>query len=387
MKHKIGFVLGRETALSVAEISAVMSRKRVSWQVYHFQSPIFILESDEEEISKINIEELGGTVKIFEIVSETKDVLSELTKWELSQQNKRVNFGLSFYQMRPTPFLGKELKKHYLSQGLKARHVVGKMPELSSVIVNENKLIERGFEAIIIRNGNSFILGRTKEVQNYRDYSRRDFGRPARDDARGMLPPKLAKIMVNLAGKDYKASVYDPFCGSGTVLQEAALLGYKNLFASDYSDRAIADTRANLNWLEQFGLSKKVNVKIFRNDILNPQTIIQNDAIVSEGYLGQPITRNRERAQSDISELSEFYTGALKNLKKMLKPEGILVLAVPFFIVGKERFYLPSLEIAKKAGLILSYPQIPLELKGQKTLTYSRREQFVGREILVFKNK
>jgi hypothetical protein len=36
-------------------------------------------------------------------------------------------------------------------------------------------------------------------LQDFESYSKRDYGRPARDPRTGSLPPKLAQILINLA--------------------------------------------------------------------------------------------------------------------------------------------------------------------------------------------
>lgn len=70
----------------------------------------------------------------------------------------------------------------------------------------------------------------------------RDYGRPARDARVGMLPPKLAQIMLNLSVKDEKSgTVLDPFCGTGVLLQEAALAGF-DFIGSDIEPRMVEMT-------------------------------------------------------------------------------------------------------------------------------------------------
>ncbi|MCB9806812.1 hypothetical protein H6768_02830 [Candidatus Peribacteria bacterium] len=47
----------------------------------------------------------------------------------------------------------------------------------------------------------------------------------------GMMPPKIAQIMINLATKgDKKVAIWDPFCGLGTTLIEAFHGGWKCLY-------------------------------------------------------------------------------------------------------------------------------------------------------------
>ncbi|MEM3627944.1 MAG: DNA methyltransferase [Candidatus Bathyarchaeia archaeon] len=43
------------------------------------------------------------------------------------------------------------------------------------------------------------------------------------------MPPKLARCMVNLAKPEKGETVFDPFCGTGSMLIEAALMGFKVL--------------------------------------------------------------------------------------------------------------------------------------------------------------
>src|SRR5690606_4224587 len=86
-------------------------------------------------------------------------------------------------------------------------------------------------ELLVVNGGkNGIIVAESSGTQNITALARRDQGRPKRDAFVGMLPPKLALLMLNLAagGLDPEKShrVLDPFCGTGVVLQEAALQGY-----------------------------------------------------------------------------------------------------------------------------------------------------------------
>ena len=86
---------------------------------------------------------------------------------------------------------------------------------------------------------------RVIQVQNINAYARRDQERPARDAKVGMLPPKLAQILINLAGELRSgATVLDPFCGTGVVLQEALLMGYR-AYGTDVSERMVEYSQRN----------------------------------------------------------------------------------------------------------------------------------------------
>lgn len=395
--NKFGFILGRESELSKAEIFRYLKKSNAYFEIILNKNNILIITTDK---SDIKLDHLGGTIKLFEILGEgiTRDNLKKFIQnnLELNQTEKRINFGISGYgqiQSNQIYALGKNIKDKLIDEGLKARFVTGKFKDLSSVIVKENKLIERGFELSLIENNGNFYVGQTIAVQDYKAYSKRDFGRTARDDKSGMLPPKLAQILINLGSKDIDSIIYDPFCGSGTVLQEAVLMGYKNIYGSDISEKAITDTRENLNWLlsrhselvsesQAEWILKQVQNDVFVSDILRPTKDLRADLIVGEGFLGEPTRRNVQKAKDDAKNLGEFYLKAFTNISKMLKPNGTAVIAVPYFIIGKEKVFLKLQEKLKLTGL----RQIKIDdvrMTERNTLLYSRPDSFVGREIYI----
>ena len=389
-RKTIGFVLGRETALCAAEIFALLERGQTSYKVEFFKPPILII-SQFETIYPFGINKLGGTIKIFQVldININNDQLQKvLFDLEIPQTDQRINFGLSGYGKISQKFIyriGKELKNHYLEKGLKARLVTGKSLDLSSVIVTENKLLTRGFELILIKNQDSYILGKTIAVQDYKEYGKRDFGRPKRDDRNGLLPPKVAQIMINLAQASKDATIYDPFCGSGTILQEALLLGYKNVFGSDISEKQIADTRDNLAWLGASICSiNMAENHLFVADATTHRPDFLTGAIVSEGDLGKPNQKTIKEAEIEIKKLAIFYEKAINNLIGVIFVNGVIVLAIPFFIINEKHYYLPIIDKLKGCKIDNPLPKdIRVNLSPRNTLTYRRSGQFVGREILI----
>jgi len=396
-EYQLGFELGKDVALSVAEIFAVLDRSHIIFNTPLLLKNILVVRSSNPKLMDISINNLGGTVKLFQIIGEvykTNQLVDFISQNLLpTQMIDRINFGLSGYgvQLKVLYAIGKELKNKFVDVGLKARFVTSKESVLSSVIVKENKLIERGFECILIQANDKVLVGRTISVQNYKLYSIRDYDRPRRDDKNGMLPPKLAQIMINLAGVNEDSSIYDPFCGSGTVLQEALLLGYKDIFGSDNQEKQINDSRVNIKWLEQnFSTKKLPEENLFISDVLSQSKALEVDAIVAEGYLGEPVKRNLEKAKDDAEKLASFYLKALVNLSKMITKNGRIILAIPFYAVSNEYVYLPLLNKLESIGLYLQRPlpnDINIKHFGRENLTYRRENQFVGREILILSNK
>ncbi len=397
-KNYLGFVLGKDIAISIAEINSALRRFYIEFEVVFQSGNILIVSSYGSEINDFDINTLGGTIKLFSVLNlnaNESDLFSLVTdNFKGTRKEKRVNFGISGYGNISKNFifqLGIDLKEYLLNNNFRARFVTGKQLGLSSVIVNENKLLETGFEIILVEGKENFIVGKTISVQDYKSYSKRDFGRPRRNDRNGMLPPKLAQIMINLSETPKEGVIYDPFCGSGTVLQEALFLGYKNVFGSDLNPDFITDSEQNLRWFVQNFSSDNFPLEnLFTSDILTPKKLVKSDGIVAEGYLGEPIKRDREKAINDTKNLAEFYIEVLKNFKEMLSENGRIVLAIPFFIVDKEYFYLPIMDRIEELGFLRIRPlpaSVKIALPGRGNLTYARPDQFVGREILVLEHK
>ena len=61
------------------------------------------------------------------------------------------------------------------------------------------------------------------------------------------LSPKLARCMINLARAKPCVTLLDPFCGTGSILIEAGLMGC-NVVGSDVKQKMIRGTRKNLHY-------------------------------------------------------------------------------------------------------------------------------------------
>ncbi len=71
------------------------------------------------------------------------------------------------------------------------------------------------------------------------------------------MHPRLARAMVNLARVPRGARILDPFCGTGSILIEAGLLGMR-IYGSDIDERMIEASRINLR---KFGLKAELESK------------------------------------------------------------------------------------------------------------------------------
>lgn len=387
---KYFFVLGSNPALSVAELAAVLDLRGA-----RLLAPDFLLWETSTELDPIRlINRLGGTIKIGRVASEglsEKDLLTKMFSLAAAKQKEdpdgKFNFGLSDYG--PKAFnknkLGNELKEYFRREGISSRFVTSREKTLSSVVVEQNKLLRRGIEIIIFEHQGHSYCGETLAVQPFKDLSRRDYGRPARDDESGMLPPKLAQVMINLAVlADPEAVIVDPFCGSGTILTEAALMSYKKLFGSDVSPKAIEDTRKNMEWMKaKYGL-EDCKLKLQIKNVTALSKFIKAgyaDAVITEPYLGPQ--RGRIDFRAITKNLEELYSIAISEFTKILKPGGRVVMVWPLFYGQKP--ISPSLGALKIIDIIPSFLKDGKILKqtSRQTIIYGRPNQKVYREIVV----
>ncbi len=397
------FVLGNNPTLSIAEIAATLP-----------SATDFSLSNREiltAEVADINetalIKRLGGTIKTGEIISSSSSRNPEKIKTEIFDllkkilsERKETNkfcFGFSYYgdNFIDTQNIGLTIKKELKQEDISCRFVVSKDKTLSSVVVEQNNLTSGGAEIILIEQPDGISFGRTIAVQDFKGLEKRDFKRPDRDDQSGMLPPKLAQAMLNLSGKisdnNKDVVLLDPFCGSGTVLQEAALMGINDLTGSDISEKAVSDTKSNMEWLSENWQLPTDDWKFFKAsaDRISQEISAKSiDAIVTEPYLGP------QRGWHDINktkkELETLYSSALKEFEKILKDDGCVVMVWPVFAPrpGHAADYLEiDTSSWQKANLIPEELKDTVMINRRGTAIYSRANQKVWREIVVLKKK
>ncbi|MFA6194603.1 MAG: hypothetical protein WC719_02565 [Patescibacteria group bacterium] len=389
---KYFFVLGTNSALSAAELAAVMDFNEPRLLATDF----LVVDSPREINAENLIKRLGGTIKIGRIEAEIKsgddkNLEAVLRKMALARRQagtgSKFNFGFSDYGKRAfnKKDLGLKLKKYFSEENVSSRFVISREKTLSSVVVAQNKLLKNGIEIILAGDGDNIIIGETLAVQPFKDLSLRDFGRPARDDMSGMLPPKLAQIMINLAQvDDLNAVLIDPFCGSGTVISEAVMMGYKHLFASDISAKAVEDTRRNVNWTKELYKIEEVKLKLFVKNTLDLSKFIKGDsveAIITEPYLGPQ--RGLIAFKTVISNLEELYSGSLKEFHKVLQSGGRVVMIWPMFY--GQRPMTPDYSGFKLLNMIPESLRESEFIKkhNRETIIYGRPGQKVYREIAV----
>ncbi len=386
------FVLGREPLLSYAELAAVFG---FADGVGEYAPPLYLTDETYDDAF---MNELGGVIKMGREVARavTTEQLEPFLRSYLAAKEGRALFGLSVYVHPNAPSaarsrialpwvvtLGKRLKQALRDEGVSARYVLNESIALSSASVANNKLVGKGVEFLLFldRDG-TWRVGITSAVQPFAAWSDRDYGRPGRDDLSGMLPPKLALMMINLAGSAKDEVLLDPFCGSGTIITEALRVGYTRLIGSDVSVKAVEDAARNVEWFLKKHADISVRPELAVRDVRSLSEHIAPGsigAVVTEPFLGKP-KRGREarvELEAEMKMLSVLYAEALAVMYKLLKPSGRLVMIVPRFEAPGGAVRMTSfMENAKRIGFKLD----PV-VQNAERLVYARSEQRVAREI------
>jgi len=402
------FILGHNPTLSTAEIIRTIGPAPRT--ISEITPEFLILDTEEPLVAEKLQTRLGGVVKIGTVIGEAdskKDVLLEKITAALiprEEERGKVNFGFSFYGRNGQDRLPKaekmalEVKKHLKRKNISSRWIVSPEGKLSSAAVKKN-LLNQGREIVFLTGREKILWGRTLSCQPFEEYGDRDFNRPVRVIEKGMIPPKLARIMINLgADSDMpirRTCFLDPFCGTGTILQEAFLMGFGQIIGTDKNQRIVADAQKNLAWLAEKTHQKEETgrIRIFHSDARKLSARIKEGSVglvATEPYLG-PVRFDPSTWQFVIKELSRLYFLTFRELETVVKKDGRVVMIFPVFRISGKNHFLQILDQLKKIGWQIKSP-LPaesadkggLEVTERNSMIYSRPDQTVLREIFIF---
>jgi tRNA G10 N-methylase Trm11 len=408
-------ILGRQPALGLAELESMYGGAKLR--------PV----SDKAAIVDVDpcllaFDRLGGSIKFCKLLTtlETtnwKEIEKFLLKVSPEHSERmpegKMQLGLSVIglkvNVRQIEATGLSLKKVIRKTGRSVRLVPNKEVELNSAQVLHNHLTRpTGWELVFIRDGDKTIVAQTVKVQDIESYTKRDRGRPKRDSRVGMLPPKLAQIIINLAAGQLpeaalqsicdipagepiptpilNQTVLDPFCGTGVLLQEAMLMGYE-FYGTDIENRMLEYSAANIAWLgENFKLPDSDSLLQTGDATSYQWTARKTDFVASETYLGRPFTAQPapELLEQTVSDCNLIIKKFLQNIRGQIEPGTRFCLAVPAWQIKPEQFrHLPLIDQISDLG----YNRTKFEHVGSKDLLYYRPDQIVARELLVITRK
>lgn len=398
------YILGRQPALGMAELERLCGAGRIA----AFGRSATLVDGEQPLFAR-----LGGSIKSATVIEEVPfKNWGKLNAYLLQNagtlfglgDSGRHTLGVSIYgadiPQKNVNGMLLSLKKALRTKERSVRiieHKDGCALESASVIHN-GLLAETGRELVVAIDGSRAIIGLTKHEQDIESYTLRDRGRPKRDAKVGMLPPKLAQIITNLTHNpsvaeaessceipDFIApkTLLDPFCGTGVLLQEAALMGLR-VYGSDIDERMVRYARDNINWLQD-QMQAYYPWELEIGDATAHTWRPPIDTVAGETYLGTPLLRLPAPPELDaiVKECDDLHRKFLTNIAPQLKTGTPLCLAVPAWRVRNSFRHLPVIDELRSLG----YNRVDFKHVRHSDLVYHREGQFVARELIVLTRK
>lgn len=321
---------------------------------------VFSFEASEVAQAIQLVSTLGSSIKL---ATRLENVSSHPES--IAQQISHKNFSVSL--------LGSRQKLTEFTHDIKAFLSHSRFVEasddfgLSPIILTKHKVDEFFLDV-------DDSVWQTVWVHDFQHWIKKDRHLPYANAKAGILPPKIARSLVNLVpSKNFgpRKLLVDPFCGSGRILVEAGELGFV-LGGSDAIASQVSETLANLKFM---GFS--ANIQVLDATHLSSHYKNTIDVIVTEPFMGKPNPRP-DKIKFLVPGLEKLYLGCLKDWQKALKSGGTLVMIFPIFNDGKKD-YKTSEIIDEK--LLISYNLL------KRDLYYSRPDAQVRREIVVLEKK
>ncbi len=397
-------ILGRQPKIGLAELESLYGGSKL--RLVGEQATLLDIEPSQIEFNR-----LGGMVKFAKVLTvldtaswkELESYLAKTIPKHLDHlPDGKLRLGLSVYDIEVSANeinkTGLRLKKIVQKSERSVRIVPNNEKALNAASVLHNKLTSQlGWELVVVKDEKQTILAQSIAVQDIEAYTLRDRSRPKRDMKVGMLPPKLAQIIINLAAGEAEPAgkncaepqsknkaVLDPFCGTGVILQEAALMGY-NAYGSDIEPRMVEHTKANMDWLGETFSHPPFSYLVEEGDAIKHQWDKSFDFVASEVYLGRAFstTPKVEDLKQTLSDVNTIIKKFLKNLSVQTKSGFRLTLGLPAWKNSGGFTHLPILASLEELG----YNRVSFVHASGDDLIYHREGQIVGRELVTLIRK
>jgi SAM-dependent methyltransferase len=314
--------------LSVLEVCSIMGKG-----LSHVETPcerIGIIRTDSQALS--HLPDLAGVLKaapLMTTVDEGQMETGAMAEAFANRFDTVRTLSMSGYGIDDNEYetLVRQLLDAFRRFGLKKIRLL--RPKGNELMADE-VLSREAFDVIAFPYRGGYGLGPTAWVADSSPMRERGVYKPSRA-AEISMSPRLASLLLNLAGLSTGQVVLDPFCGSGTILAEALLHSYKCL-GFDSNERRIKDARRNLKWLAHTLRGGTFDVRV--GDARDLQTALgrsKADAVVTEPLL-LPTLRARPKVATAtilLERAGEVYAGALKSMAEVISPGGRIVIVVP----------------------------------------------------------
>ncbi len=381
--------------LAQAEIEEVLKQHKIK-TISSSSRHSFLIINTSKPLPTTFINRLGGTLWTAQQIDTTHNPnqIIPLIKKHLPQLitpkiKKNVIFYYHHHHYQP------HLAHQYTYQLKSLTHL--SYLNLKTPRLNQHQL-QHTLTFIIVYLKNTYYLLKLTWYYPWETYIQKDKTKPFVQPTAGMLPHKIARIMVNLALNQppslYSSDQYllDPFAGSGTILIEALDLGL-SVIGIEKHPVSFNGLKQNLDhFINLYSLPNKAI--LYHKDAQKLHTTIKEKniiAVATEPYLGpsfriktnhsgktyyvtasQPNTPiTTDTIDQLINNLTKLYATYLRNQAKILKPSTKVVIILPLFHFHN-RFYRINL-IDKKGFFDYTLYKGPFTVKSQKDLVVRRQ--------------
>jgi len=378
------FIFGRDSALSFGELISYFKKENIENKLVDFNESGAVFEIKNFDLRRIK--EFGGIVKIakVELIFENLNDLNFDELGILDYFPEKFAYGINFFGNFNRGELSELFKKYFKKRRFKYLELKGQ--EINSGIlisptdVIKKKLIESQSDFVFFGAKKKYFA-RTIAVSNVLETEKRDLSRPSKNPLEA-ISIRLAKILINLAQIRKGEILLDPFCGIGTILQEAYIqkIDFRGV---DISKERVKDAIINL---KSIGANPEKKI-ISGNSACLSRYFKENsiDGIATEPYLGPLIKKvlSPEEARINMKELEQLYQNFFLEAAKILKKESIMAVVLPYFKTKSEKVFLNMGRILPNSLKIYN----PLDGITEKGFPLEYEERKIGRIIYIFKKE
>lgn len=378
------FILGRNPQLSLAEIFSYFEKYDIKVEKYFLDENNLLLKSNKEIDEKKAIKSLGGTIALAKVSVSSKKI-DEIISWI---ENNEIYFGeeIKFtYSIIGEEDLRQEIyasiKEKFAAERLKARlrNPFGRIRMQNAEAKNTatpSKMNSKDINYFIFKS-DKYYFGTFEKSYEIKEMEKRDMKKPERREELA-IPPRLAKILINLSQVKENETLIDPFCGIGVIIQEA-LLQDINTIGIDIDIPAIDYAKKNLAWLKE-NYKITANSKIFRADskFFKIYADEKVNGIACEPSLGKLLRTlpSEEEAVFITSKFEALIISVLNNLKHYLPKKSKIAFTSPYIKTRYGRIACNINTICRATNLkVHEISNIKFPIKE------FRESQIVGREI------
>lgn len=265
---------GEHATLPIAEIRGVVESEGIkSEEIYHNRIAIFEIKDGIKKFDR-----LAMSHSINELIAEGNEIDKAIKDMELEGDFKIefINFDKKYSSSYIKNKYGREIEKR---TGCKVN------------LKNPHNIIK------IFSHGKLYLTKEIYKIDRHQFEARRNkpFELPI------TMHPRLARAIVNIARVKKGDTIVDPFCGTGTILIEAGLMGAK-IIGIEAKKWIAEGCKKNLKF---FGLNGKIYAKDMRNVDIKANAVITDFPYGRASYVGEEIKKLYDEAFKKIDNWIE----------------------------------------------------------------------------------